>query len=308
MGRSAVFLLLLLAGLFQAKAQDLPQPSSGRIVRIDAFLSAHIGKRRIDVWLPDGFKDDGSQLHSVLYMHDGENLFDPKVTWNHQSWGIPEVLGRLIAEGKVPPTIVVGVWNAGSNRWREYAPMPAYRGMSLWQKVKFHIRNGRGPYSDDYLDFLAFELKPYIDRHYPTASDPRHTATMGSSMGGLISIYAMARNPEIFGAAAGLSTHWPVTGSEADDAAKTPAGVAFRAYLANKLPDPATHRLYYDHGTEGLDALYEEPQKLMDEIVKAKGYVQPGNWMSMIFQGQTHNEDSWRSRVEIPLTFVLHEE
>jgi pimeloyl-ACP methyl ester carboxylesterase len=306
MGRLALFLLFLVSCV--SAAQELPQPSSGKIVRYDAFDSAHIGKRRVDVWLPDGFKDDGSQRYGVLYMHDGENLFDAKVTWNHQSWGIPEVLGRLIAEGKVPPTIVVGIWNAGEKRWREYAPMPAYSGMSLWQKMKFLINNGRAPYSDDYLDFLVGELKPFIDRHYPTLPDRRHTATMGSSMGGLISLYAIARHPETFGAAAGLSTHWPITGAELPDAAKTPAGIAFRAYLAKALPDPATHRIYYDHGTEGLDRLYEEPQKMADEIFKAKGYTQGVNWMSMTFPGQTHNEESWQSRVEIPLTFILREE
>lgn len=298
--------LLLWAAAF-ARAEDLPQPSSGQIVRYDAFPSAHIGSRRVDVWLPDGFRKDGAQRYGVLYMHDGENLFDPRITWNHQSWGVPEVLGRLIAEGKARPTIVVGIWNAGSGRSREYTPMTAYASLSLWQKLDFRLHNGGAPGSDDYLDFLVSELKPFIDSHYPTYADRAHTATMGSSMGGLISLYAISRNPEIFGAAAGLSTHWPVGKAESKDP-DTPLGKAFRAYLQSSLPDPATHRIYYDHGTEGLDTLYGPAAELADAIFASRGYRQPDTWMSRTFPGLTHNEDSWRSRLDIPLEFILKPE
>jgi enterochelin esterase-like enzyme len=122
---------------------------------------------------------------------------------------------------------------------------------------------------------------------------------MGSSMGGLISVYAMSEYPQVFGGAAGLSTHW--VGSFEANAALPLA--AFN-HLQRHLPDPATHRLYLDHGSTELDALYAPYQAFIDQIVKERGYT-PANFVSRVFEGSGHNETAWAARLEIPLRFLL---
>ena len=112
-------------------------------------------------------------------------------------------------------------------------------------------------------------------------------------MGGLISLYAISEYPQVFGGAACLSTHWPAGENELVDE------------MAARLPDPGTHKLYFDYGTEGLDAFYGPYQKRMDEYLRKAGYVENQNWMSLQFAGADHSEKAWRERVEISLLFFL---
>ncbi|OYU72355.1 MAG: esterase, partial [Burkholderiales bacterium PBB5] len=120
---------------------------------------------------------------------------------------------------------------------------------------------------------------------------------------GLISVYAMNEYPQVFGGAAGLSTHWIGTFQANDDIPQ-----AALAYLRGHLADPASHRLYQDHGTTELDALYAPAQRLVNEQVRARGYTEQGpeaNFMTRVFDGTGHNERAWAARVEIPLLFLM---
>ena len=119
-------------------------------------------------------------------------------------------------------------------------------------------------------------------------------------MGGLISMYALCEYPAVFGGAACLSTHW--VGIFSTENNHIPA--AFMAYLRTHLPDPATHRLYFDYGTETLDALYEPFQLQADSILREKGYS-AANWQTLKFVGADHSERAWRTRLAIPLTFLM---
>jgi pimeloyl-ACP methyl ester carboxylesterase len=112
-------------------------------------------------------------------------------------------------------------------------------------------------------------------------------------MGGLISLYAICEYPEVFGGAGCVSTHWPAV-----------EGV-IAPYLVENLPDPATHRLYFDYGTDTLDALYQPTQFLVDEVVAGAGYTRDVNWVTRKFPGAAHDERSWAQRVSIPLRFLL---
>ena len=147
--------------------------------------------------------------------------------------------------------------------------------------------------SDRYLKFLVEEVKPFIDRTYRTQPDAAHTFVMGSSMGGLISGYALVEYPQVFGGAGCVSTHWP-----SDD------GSAIE-YFAKHLPAPGKHRIYFDYGTATLDASYEPYQQRMDQAMRAAGYTEGRDWVTKKFPGAEHSEKSWRERVEIPLTFLL---
>jgi len=307
----SLFLLLSIAlsAAMPAAAADLPKVSRGRLERIESFASTHTPARTVLVWLPDGYQAAGDDRYAVLYMHDGQALFDASSTWNKQAWDIDEVLGRLIEQGRVRKTLIVGVWNLGAQRAREFTPMPAFSGLPAPEQSRLAGQLGGAPTPDAYLKFLVEELKPYIDRTYRTLPDRAHTAVMGSSMGGLMSLYALTRYPEIFGAAACLSTHWPVSTdhawAEVHGGAANPLAAAFRRYLSQHLPDPATHKIYFDHGTEGLDALYPPLQALADRVVSERGYRQPEQWLSMSFPGAGHDEASWHRRLDIPLEFVL---
>jgi enterochelin esterase-like enzyme len=151
------------------------------------------------------------------------------------------------------------------------------------------------------LLFLAQELKPFIDKTYSTKKDRNNTFLAGSSMGALISLYALCEYPQIFGGAACLSTHWPGLFSMENN----PVPDAFFAYLEKNLPDPKHHRIYFDHGTETLDAMYAELQSKVDSIMTRKKYTST-HWMSKSWPGQDHSERSWRSRLSIPLLFLLN--
>jgi enterochelin esterase-like enzyme len=154
--------------------------------------------------------------------------------------------------------------------------------------------------SDNYLKFLVQELKPLIDSTYSTYKDRQHTFIAGSSMGGLISLYAICEYPQVFGAAACLSTHWPGLFTMEDN----PIPQAFFNYMKKQLPNPITHKLYFDYGDQTLDALYPPLQQQADKIVKAKGYTKK-NWITKYFPGESHSEAAWKKRLHIPLEFLL---
>lgn len=257
------------------------------------FPSQYVKSRRVDIWLPPGYDKDKNGRFPTLYMHDGQNIFFPEYATNNQTWGIPEVMSQLIANGDAPPTIVVGVW-CTNKRFKEYMPerpLTTQKGQSLLQKVR-HKFQGK-VISDNYLKFLTTELKPFIDSTYPTLPEREHTTIMGSSMGGLISLYALCEYPHIFRAAGCVSTHWPAGDGIVLD------------YLKSHIPAPGTHKIYFDYGTETLDAEYEPYQLQADVIMRVSGYTKNRDWITQRFDGAAHNELSWRERVHIPLKFLL---
>jgi len=298
-------LLLCFFSVMLTNAQ-LPKVSSGSIKRHENVQSKFVTARNVDVWLPDGYS--AQKKYCVLYMHDGQMLFDSTVTWNKTAWDVDDVAAKLLKEGKLQNFIVVGVWNGGSTRHPDYFPQKPYESLTQTQKDTITAqlqKAGRTneifkPISDNYLKFLVTELKPFIDKTYSTYTDSKHTFIAGSSMGGLISMYAICEYPKVFGGAACLSTHWPGIFSMDNN----PVPDAFVTYLKNYLPDPKTHKLYFDYGDQTLDALYPPLQKKVDEVMKAKGFTDK-NWMTKYFPGENHSEKSWNKRLDIPLLFLL---
>jgi enterochelin esterase-like enzyme len=306
MTKKILFAFMLLLYALYAHAQAPQQVVAGRVERITNLASKWVEPRHVEVWLPPNY--DGKKKHSVLYMHDGQMLFDSTTSWNRQSWDVDDVMTRLLREGKIRDCIVVGVWNAGASRHANYFPQKPFEGLSLAERdtvVQQLQRAGRTqtafqPNSDDYLRFLVKELKPLIDRKYKVYTDRKHTFIAGSSMGGLISMYALCEYPAVFGGAACLSTHWPGTFTLDNN----PMPNAFVQYLKTHLPDPKKHRIYFDCGDQTLDALYPAIQKQVDEVLQAKGY-RAKNWQTGYFKGEDHSERAWKKRLDIPLTFLL---
>jgi enterochelin esterase-like enzyme len=308
--RALFFALLLVLGAPPALAADPLGPvhvSAGTVVDLGVLKSRYADPRRVVVWLPSGYRPHGPKS-AVLYMHDGQNLFDKATAGYGMEWEIDEHLDALIREGKVRPTIVVGIWNT-PKRLQEYVPSKAFNGLPPEYRQKIRALYGGDPLSDGYLKFIVRELKPMIDRRFNVKTDRANTAIMGSSMGSLISLYAIDEYPRVFGAAGMMSTHWPLfmtpDGKSVGDAEYEVVSSAFERYLAPALPDPRTHKLYFDHGSETLDAIYARYQDRVDAVVARRGYKQGVNWMTRSFPGQKHNEISWASRVAIPLQFLL---
>jgi predicted alpha/beta superfamily hydrolase len=297
-----LFLLFVFLSIYSQISGQV-NVSTGTIKRFENFASKNVDARNVDVWLPDGYS--AKKKYAVLYMHDGQMLFDAATTWNKQEWGVDETIGRLIKEGKIKETIVVGVWNNGDYRHSEYFPQKVLTDIPAETRefiISKQLKNK--PQADNYLKFLVEELKPYIDKNFSTRQDRKNTFIMGSSMGGLISIYAICEYPSVFGGAAGISTHLPLILAENVDGQNDVIAASFRTYLEKNLPKANTRKIYFDYGDQTLDALYPPLQKKVDDLIKAKGYTEK-NWTTRSFPGESHSEESWAKRLDIPLEFLL---
>jgi predicted alpha/beta superfamily hydrolase len=305
MKKGTLFVVWLL--LHQALWAQVPRVVSGKLQRMENFPSSNVSPRHVDIWLPAGY--DGQKKFEVLYMHDGQMLYDSNATWNKQAWEVDDVVTRLNQEKKIRDFIVVGVWNSGPGRHADYFPQKPFESLpravqdSLYSSMRgsgTSVFQGRQVNSDGYLKFLVSELKPYIDRNFSVYTDQAHTFIAGSSMGGLISMYAICEYPEVFGGAACLSTHWPGIFTMENN----PIPDAFFRYMASTLPDPRTHKIYFDYGTATLDAMYPPLQGKADSVMRTRGFGE-GSWMTRSFPGASHSEQAWSDRLDVPLMFLF---
>ena len=296
-----VTLIIATLSSFNLHARPAPKDiSAGKIKTYINFASEFIQPRNVHVWTPDGY--NANKRYPVLYMHDGNMLFDAAVTWNNQEWGVDEVASALISEDKIRPFIVVAIDNIDETRFFEYFPAKA-------QLFANEVKNADAipqPFldiqfiGDSYLKFLVEELKPFIEKNYAVSTKLEDTAIMGSSMGGLISMYAISEYPEEFGMAACVSTHYPGWTPEE----KTPIGDTILAYMDKTLPSAGKHKIYYDFGTTDIDRYYEVYQVQVDKMMEKRGYTAK-DWMTHKDEGAGHNEDAWRNRLHIPYTFMF---
>lgn len=290
-------ILMLAAGTSQAE------------IRLDHYpkiSSQSVEPRDITVWVPDACQ--GVIRCSVLYMMDGQNVFTPS-PYSGADWGVAEALPKLMAGQKVPPTIVVAVDNIEA-RTREYMPQRVYELMPADYQARVRaFEDNQPPNSDAFLKFLVTEVKPFIDKTYPTVTGPEGTAIMGSSMGGHIALYAQGEYPEIFGASASLSMPWLMAGW-----ARDPAGVAadrktvtdgWRAWLMTTQLTPGRNRIYTDQGTVGLDGEFTPYMESVTTMILNRGWG-ADHFQSRVFAGTEHSEKDWRKRIDIPLIFILN--
>ena len=295
--RTLVTTAIVLSAIGSARAAPQPVPVTGpgvtgTVLRYPSMPSGHVAARNVDVWLPPGYDREPDKHYPVLYMHDGQNLFDPATSYGGVDWGIDETMTRMIATGEVREAIVVGVWNTPKRR-EEYMPQRAVQGAIDFNVPGSTAARPEDIISDRYLAFLVEELKPFIDANYRTLPDRADTYVMGSSMGGLVSQYAISKYPGVYGGAGCVSTHWPAGN-----------GIALDDFAAH-LPDPTTHKYYFDYGTATLDGSYEPYQLRADAILRNAGYVEGRNWITRKFEGAEHSEKAWRLRVGEPLAFLI---
>jgi predicted alpha/beta superfamily hydrolase len=250
----------------QPNVQVLPTPF--RIPRLNR-------ERTVRLYLPPGY-ERSTRRYPVLYMHDGQNLFDD-ATSNAGEWGVDETLNEL-AKSRGLELIVVGIDHGGPERIHELNP---------FDNPEF----GKGE-GEEYTAFIVEVLKPWIDQHYRTLPEPRHTAIMGSSMGGLISGYAISHYPQVFGKAGIFSpAYWLAPQIFADTEAR---------------PPPLNARMYfYAGGSETLGMVPD--MKRMVALLGAWGLPAANLEMRVEPVGR-HNETTWRAEFPRAILWLYREE
>lgn len=271
-----------------------PSPQTGSLaargtVSGDLRHHASVGSRFLsekrDVWvyLPPGYDSSQAVRYPVLYMHDGNNLFDAEKAFMGQEWGVDETAERLIRNRELRPLIIVGVSNT-SQRMAEYTWVPG--------EVDGKLVGGRGA---DYARFLVEELKPMIDRTYRTLGDRDHTGVMGSSLGGLVSLYLARHHGDVFGRIGAMSPSvWWKDRAVLEEAPRL-------------RPD---HRIWLDFGTregngeEGARRHLANARELNQRLLQ-RGYREGENLTYMEDVGAGHNEAAWSRRMPRALTFLF---
>ena len=278
--------------------------TEAQLVEISNFPSKHVQARNISIWLPPNYAADSKTRYPVIYAHDGQNLFEPGRSYGGVEWGLDETAAELIGDGSTAPAIIVGIWNT-DKRWQEYAPQKVIESLSGETSSEWLGPNLPELKADAYLTFIVEELKPYIDATYATRPGADGTFMMGSSMGGLISLYALAEHPDTFSRVAAVSIHWPLT--EPEGAMAQQADAAMQAYLGESGLHPNKHTIWFDHGTETLDAAYPPHAEVMEAWFRAQGWAET-QAVFRDFPGTDHSEGAWAARADKILTFLLSED
>lgn len=298
------FFLFMAVSLFTANAiatnEPLQTPCAGKMDRHYIFSPQLSDTITIDVWTPEGYSAQREKAYPVIYMHDGQNLFDANTTWNHQSWEMDSVTSALINQKLIEASVIVGIHSKSESRLGDLMPEKAFFMIeNLPDTVSYsgHPINVRG---DKYAAFVTQTLMPQMNAEYNLSQKAEETIVMGSSMGGLMSIYMICEYPDLFGGAGCLSTHWP-----GDPFSHWPLMPAMLRYLEKALPSSGNHKLYFDHGTEDIDAFYGEAELQVLELVKKNGYVTGVSLDNYVDEGAGHQERFWAKRVERPLRFLL---
>jgi len=241
--------------------------------------------RTIMVYLPPGYDDTPDQHYPVLYMHDGNNIFDAKTSATGVEWGVDETAQHLIVQDRIRKIIIVGVFNT-PQRTKEYSP--------------FEDPEFGGGFGDAYLEFIAATLKPFIDRTYRTLPGREHTGLAGSSLGGLVSLYGLFARPEVFGFAGAVSP-----------ALWWARRKIFSFLRAARRPRPI--KLWLDMGTDEGEAAgplveYKKGPADCRRLVKAltdQGYELEQDVRYEEIEGGRHHELDWAARVDRMLLYFF---
>jgi len=251
--------------------------SSGELRKHEKFRSRFLRNQRdLIVYTPPGYAGQPARRFPVLYLHDGQNLFDGATSFiPGQDWHVGQTADYGIQIGAVAPLIIVGMYNTKA-RIREYTPT--------------HIPKLGGGRADRYAKFLLEEVQPFIDREYRTLSGSQHTGIGGSSLGGLVSLYLGLRHSRIFGKIAALSP-----------------SVWWNQLVINRFAQTATvkscPRIWLDIGTREGSRIVRDVEKFRDVLLE-KGWQLERDLHYERVEGAEHNEAAWAQRVGPFLQFL----
>lgn len=248
----------------------------GKLEKIENFSSAILNNHRtLRVYLPPSYTENPQKKYPVLYMHDGQNLFEASTAFGGVEWQVDENMNSLIVQGKIREAIVVGMDNTGGSRLREYTPT---------SDAKYGGGNG-----DMYLDFIITEVMPFINEKYRTLPGKDNSMLMGSSLGGLISFYGGWTRSETFGSVGCLSSSfWWNNENQLQQVKK-----ATHAPMLN---------IYIDSGD---DSDGKQQMLRMHTALKEHGYKDKDNLYHYVDENGKHSEKYWAQRLFLPLMFLL---
>ena len=242
------------------------------------FISRFVPYRRdLVVYLPPEY-EDSQRRYPVLYLHDGQNLFDPETAYvRGMDWKVDETADSLIRAGEIEPVIIVGIFNTGVHRIEEYTPT--------------RDRKLGGGHAELYGRMLIEELKPFIEQRYRTLADAHNTGLGGSSLGGLATLYLGFTYPEIFGKLAVLSPSvwWD--------------NKAILKMIQKTQPKPRL-KIWLSMGTEESKTGVRDAN-LLDDALVAKGWKEGEDLHYEVIPGAKHEEAAWAERVEPVLRFLF---
>ncbi len=251
--------------------------SAGQLRKHDRFRSRFLRNQRdLIVYLPPGYDEQPWRRFPVLYLHDGQNLFDRATAFGGQDWNVHGAADRLIHGGTVEPLIIVGIYNTGRSRIHEYTPTKTPK-----------LGGGR---ADRYGKFLLQEVMPFIQREYRAQGEPSSTGIGGSSLGGLVSLYFGLKYPQTFSKIAALSPSvwWNQR--------------MILRFAAAATPQPRP-RIWLDIGTKEGPRIVPDVEQFRDVLVK-KGWRQGEDLHYERVEGGEHNELAWSQRIGRVLEFL----
>ena len=295
-------LLLLMAAHTSANARSVS--ADGSLVDLPKVVSSTMGSMHVTVWLPPGYAR-GRTRYGVVYMMDGENLFRAETSYANMVWAPDKAIVRLLAANAIDPVVIVGVHSPGRDRTRTFLPQRLYDSMFPPLKAHAGVALKGAIQSDAYLRFLTAELKPMIDKRFRTQRDRDHTTIMGSSLGGLIALYAIAEYPLVFGKAACLSTHWPLASPIMADPIRTALLDGWSQYLTDRLGPPDGRHIWFDHGDKTLDGFYGPWQTAIDSALIRVGWQPQRDFETRTYPGAGHDEASWGARLDEVFGWLL---
>jgi|TARA_B110000503_G_C7160126_1_gene419271 predicted alpha/beta superfamily hydrolase len=259
----------------------------GEVARFD------FAGRTVEMWAPQ----EPSQ--NLLIAHDGQNVFDGKSsTYRGKTWEMAQHSFKVGHEMGIVPPVIIAIWHSSSKsdpmgRAKDLSPQLYFQQgvpVNLPDITDARLGNLRG---DSYLENIFEKYVPELLATLNLEIAPAKTALIGSSMGGLSTLYAMHKHPEKFNTALALSPHWPIGGNELVER------------TISELPVAGSHKVWMSRGTKGLDAEYEPFQLLADRMMQEKGYRLDRDYVSKVFKKTGHNESSWASYLDQPLRFWL---
>jgi enterochelin esterase-like enzyme len=256
--------------------------------KIDKFS---IGGRQVEVWVPEKVLS----YTPVLVMHDGKNVFNPKTASNGQTWEILEALSKNRIKGELRPIIIAVHGLSHETRMLELTPQEiAEAHPDIWDNLPDGYRpTSKTPLNANYNQLVVEKILPMVLAKYGIEHARERTAVAGASMGGLASMYLVAKYPDTFGAALCFSTHW-ILGHE---------------YMAEELvalmPSAGKHKIYTDAGTQDWDMFYQRFHHKAVKQLEAKGYIRDKDLMHSVFPGTGHDETAWAARLHIPINWWL---
>mgnify|MGYP003335010713 CR=1 FL=1 len=244
--------------------------------------------RIVDFWAPEGGSDH------VLIAHDGQNIFDRKTATLLTTWKLAQTSTRIFKDNKQRAPLIIGVFHSKTKidphgRIKDLCPEdPFHQGIQTSSHTEITSSSLRG---NKYLQIIFEEIVPFVADVTKSIAMPEGTAMVGSSMGGLATLYAATKHQDKFHTALAFSPHWSL------------AGNSLVEWLIPRLPNFGNFKIWMSRGTKGLDSAYEPFQSRVDQMMKDAGWG--SRYRSRVFHGAAHNERSWSNQVDKALQFWL---